>query len=66
MGLEDILQRVTGTQPDPPASLVVATGLLALALVTWRPAWQVLRGACMYVHTGRGWPTTTRLAVQVT
>lgn len=52
MNLEDVWQRVTGTQPDPPAFLVVATGLLALALVAWRPAWQVLRGVVTLAHEG--------------
>jgi peptidase M50B-like protein len=39
-------------QPTPPHSLVLATGVVALALVAFRPAWRLARIAVTIAHEG--------------
>ncbi|HEX5569156.1 MAG TPA: M50 family metallopeptidase [Streptomyces sp.] len=48
----DVWDRVIGTQPGPPLPVVVATGLLALALVAPRGPWRVTRNAVTIAHEG--------------
>jgi hypothetical protein len=50
--LGDLWQRVWSTQPDPPRLLVVVTGVLALFVVAWRPAWALARNAVTIAHEG--------------
>lgn len=52
MSPSDVWQRVIGTQPDPPAILIFATGVLALVLISWQPAWRVVRGVLTIAHEG--------------
>ncbi|EDY48506.1 integral membrane protein [Streptomyces clavuligerus] len=44
--------RLSGTQPMPETWLIVATALLALALVLPRPVWRVTRNAVTVAHEG--------------
>lgn len=41
---------VTATQPTPGARYVVATGVVALLLVLWRPSWRRVRMGVTVVH----------------
>jgi hypothetical protein len=50
--LDRIWQDVTGTQPPPGEGSVLATALLALALVAVPPAWRVSRHAVTIAHEG--------------
>jgi hypothetical protein len=50
--LGDLWHRVWSTQPDPPRLLVVVTGVLALFVVGWRPAWALARHAVTIAHEG--------------
>ncbi|MDT0306309.1 M50 family metallopeptidase [Streptomyces sp. DSM 44917] len=50
--LEELWDRVTGTQPEPALWLAVATGLLALALVAPWGVWRVSRNAVTIAHEG--------------
>lgn len=52
MSIEDLWLRVIDTQPAPPPALVLATALLAAAMVGWRPSWRVLRGVVTIAHEG--------------
>lgn len=45
-----IWQRATTAQPVPEPGTVLATGVVALVLVWWRPAWQVTRRVVTLVH----------------
>lgn len=45
-----VWHEVIGTQPHPPWWLVVATGVAALAAVSVRSAWYVLRGVVTIAH----------------
>ena len=51
-GLSDLWDRLLGAQPDPPALLVLITGLLALAVVVTRLPWRVARNAITIAHEG--------------
>ncbi|MCD0482850.1 M50 family metallopeptidase [Streptacidiphilus sp. ASG 303] len=51
-GIGDAWSRVTGTQPDPPAWLVLATGAVALAAVLAPPLWRVSRAVVTIAHEG--------------
>ena len=48
----DLWDRVTGTQTAPEFWLVVATGVAALAVVLWGPAWRPARNAITIAHEG--------------
>jgi hypothetical protein len=48
----DAWSRVTGTQPDPPAWLVLAAGAVALAVVLPPPLWRLTRGIVTIAHEG--------------
>ncbi|MET7638373.1 M50 family metallopeptidase [Streptomyces sp. NPDC005438] len=48
----DIWDRVVGTQPDPESWLVIATGLVALAVVLPHTAWRLSRNAITIAHEG--------------
>ncbi|UGY93535.1 M50 family metallopeptidase [Streptomyces gobiensis] len=50
--IADIWDRVLGTQPDPELWLVIATGLVALAVVGARPSWRITRNAVTIAHEG--------------
>jgi hypothetical protein len=50
--LSDLLDRVLGTQPDPPAGLVLATAALALLVVALRPSWRLARNGITIAHEG--------------
>ncbi|MQA16067.1 MAG: M50 family peptidase [Pseudonocardiaceae bacterium] len=52
MDLGDVWQQVIGTQPTPPDAVVLVTGLAALVLTGWQPAWRVLRGVLTIAHEG--------------
>ena len=51
-GLSDLWDRLLGAQPDPPALLVLITGLLALAVVVTRLPWRIARNAITIAHEG--------------
>ncbi|MPZ27349.1 MAG: M50 family peptidase [Micromonosporaceae bacterium] len=48
----DLLDRVLGTQPDPPATLVAVTAALALLVVAVRPSWRLARNGITIAHEG--------------
>lgn len=48
----DLLDRVLGTQPDPPAALVAITAGLALLVVAARPSWTLARNGITIAHEG--------------
>jgi hypothetical protein len=48
----DLLDRVLGTQPDPPAALVLITAGLALLVVAVRPSWRLARNGITIAHEG--------------
>ncbi|MGH4026578.1 MAG: M50 family metallopeptidase [Pseudonocardiaceae bacterium] len=52
MIIEDLWLGVIGTQPAPPPALVLATALLAAAMVGWRRSWRVLRLVVTIAHEG--------------
>ncbi|HEY6425064.1 MAG TPA: M50 family metallopeptidase [Pseudonocardiaceae bacterium] len=52
MTIGDVLQQMISVQPAPPAMLVLATGLVAAVLVSWRASWRVLRGVVTIAHEG--------------
>jgi peptidase M50B-like protein len=47
-----LLDRLTGTQATPSWWLVILTGLAALALVMYSPAWRVARNVVTIAHEG--------------
>src|SRR5690349_9566694 len=51
-GLTELWDRVFGAQPDPPALLVLITGLVALAVVLTRVPWRIGRNAITIAHEG--------------
>ncbi|WP_431781151.1 M50 family metallopeptidase [Streptomyces chumphonensis] len=55
MGIDDVTEmwdRVTGTQQAPAVWLVIATGLVALAVVGIRGSWRFARNAVTIAHEG--------------
>lgn len=48
----DLWDRVFGNQPAPDAWLVIATGLVALAVVAPHPIWRLSRNAVTIAHEG--------------
>lgn len=50
--LSDLIDRVLGTQPDPPATLVVITAAIALVVVAFRPSWRLARNGITIAHEG--------------
>jgi hypothetical protein len=46
------MDRVTGTQPDPPLWLVIAAGVAALLAVAHGPTWRVARNIVTIAHEG--------------
>jgi hypothetical protein len=51
-GVTDLWDKLLGAQPDPPALLVLITGLLALAVVVTRLPWRIARNAITIAHEG--------------
>jgi peptidase M50B-like protein len=51
-GLATMWDRLFGAQPDPPALLVLVTGVVALAVVLARTPWRVARNAITIAHEG--------------
>nr|WP_198428373.1 M50 family metallopeptidase [Nocardia bovistercoris] len=47
-----IIDRLTTTQAPPPWWLVVATGVAALVLVSYRPLWRLTRNVVTIAHEG--------------
>lgn len=50
--LTGLWDRLTGTQPVPPAWLVLADGVAAAAAVIHRPTWRVTRNVATIAHEG--------------
>ncbi len=50
--LDELWTAVTGTQPDPPSWLALATGAAALLAVLARPLWRIARNAVTIAHEG--------------
>src|SRR5690348_7286751 len=50
--LTDLWHRVTGTQPDPPRTLILAMGAAALLIVMFRYVWHIARNAVTIAHEG--------------
>ncbi|MBX6356658.1 MAG: M50 family metallopeptidase [Micromonosporaceae bacterium] len=50
--LTDVWDQLFGAQPDPPLALVAGAGAAALAGVTVRRPWRVLRNAITIAHEG--------------
>jgi hypothetical protein len=50
--LADVWERLVGAQPDPPALLVLLTGVGALLIVLARRPWRVARNAITIAHEG--------------
>jgi hypothetical protein len=50
--LSNLLDRVLGTQSDPPAALVVLTAALALLVVAVQPSWRLARNGITIAHEG--------------
>jgi Peptidase M50B-like len=48
----DLWDRLFGAQPDPPAALVLLTGLIALAMVAARGPWRIARNLVTIAHEG--------------
>lgn len=51
-GNADLLNRLTGTQPDPPWWLVGLVGLVALGAVLHSPTWRLARNVVTIAHEG--------------
>lgn len=51
-GVADMWERLVGAQPDPPALLVLLTGVGALLIVLARRPWRVARNAITIAHEG--------------
>jgi Peptidase M50B-like len=50
--ITDVWNRVVGTQPDPPRWLVVATALVALAVILPDGFWRISRNVVTIAHEG--------------
>jgi hypothetical protein len=50
--LTDLWNRVMGIQPDPPAALVLAMGVVALAVILPPRTWRIVRNAVTIAHEG--------------
>jgi hypothetical protein len=50
--LTDLWHRVTGTQPDPPRTLILAMAAAALLIVAFRHVWHIARNAVTIAHEG--------------
>lgn len=50
--LEQAWSRATALAPAVPLETAVATGLVALAVVAWRPSWRTWRTALVLAHEG--------------
>lgn len=50
--LTDLWDRLFGAQPDPPHTLVLVTGVLALLVVATRLPWRIARNAVTIAHEG--------------
>lgn len=50
--LEQVWSELTGTQAPPSFELILLTGLLAVAIVSFRPAWRIARHLVTIVHEG--------------
>ncbi|HEX6073698.1 MAG TPA: M50 family metallopeptidase [Micromonosporaceae bacterium] len=51
-GFAELVRWALGAQPDPPLWLIPATGVIALAVVLYWPAWRVARNVITIVHEG--------------
>lgn len=52
MSVEQFFERLVGAQPAPAPALMLATALVAVALIGWHPSWRVLRGVVTIAHEG--------------
>ncbi|MYS83017.1 M50 family metallopeptidase [Embleya scabrispora] len=52
VSLQDLWDRVVGTQPDPPSWLALVTGAVAVVVVLYRPTWRPLRSVVTIAHEG--------------
>lgn len=50
--LSDLIERVLGTQPDPPPPVVVFTAVVALLVVGVGPVWRLARNGVTIAHEG--------------
>ncbi|PWJ49857.1 Peptidase M50B-like [Quadrisphaera granulorum] len=50
--LFEVWARATALAPPLPLATAVATGIIALAVVVWRPSWRVWRAALVLAHEG--------------
>lgn len=50
--LTDLVDQVLGTQPDPPAALVLVTAAVAAVVVAVRPIWRLARNGITIAHEG--------------
>jgi len=50
--LSDLWHRVTGVQPDPPRTLILAMAAAALLIVVFRYVWHIARNAVTIAHEG--------------
>jgi peptidase M50B-like protein len=50
--LSDLWDTLLGAQPDPPGLLVLATAVVAVLVVAFRPLWRVARNAITIAHEG--------------
>jgi hypothetical protein len=50
--LGELWDRVTGTQPAPSVWIIAVTGVVALAIVAYRPSWHIARNAITIAHEG--------------
>jgi hypothetical protein len=50
--VSDLWDTLLGAQPDPPGLLVLATAVIALVVVSFRPLWRIARNAITIAHEG--------------
>lgn len=50
--LAQLWQQVTGSQPAPPAWLIIVSGVVALAAILHDPTWRISRGVATIAHEG--------------
>lgn len=51
-GFAELVRWALGAQPDPPLWLIPVTGVVALLVVLYGPAWRVARNVITIVHEG--------------
>lgn len=50
--MSEVWRNITTAQPDPPVKVVIATGVVALLLIAWRPIWRHTRQVVTIAHEG--------------